>query len=150
MFVLSHLQFDADGNGHITASEINNVMKALGENVPGYKIRDMIKEVDIDENGTVEFGEFVTVSEIQITSGRNVFNTRTFNGTILGILMFNICCFSICATINSALAKKQYLGIWKTMSLISQPEASHCNYNGTVATERRPYSYTKLTLEARV
>lgn len=52
-------QFDADGNGHITASEIGNVFKALGESVPGYKIRDMIKEVDIDENGTVEFTEFL-------------------------------------------------------------------------------------------
>ena len=41
-------------------------MKALGESVPGYKIRDMIKEVDIDENGTVEFGEFLTVSSIAI------------------------------------------------------------------------------------
>ena len=37
-------------------------MKALGEEVPGYKIRDMIKEVDIDENGTVEFDEFTEVS----------------------------------------------------------------------------------------
>ena len=36
-------------------------MNALGENVAGYKIRDMIKEVDIDENGTVEFNEFVEV-----------------------------------------------------------------------------------------
>ena len=58
------LQFDADGNGHITASEISNVMKALGENVPGYKIRDMIKEVDLDENGTVEFNEFLVVSSV--------------------------------------------------------------------------------------
>jgi hypothetical protein len=54
-------QFDADGNGHITVGEISNVMKALGENVPGYKIRDMIKEVDLDRNETVEFGEFVTM-----------------------------------------------------------------------------------------
>ena len=58
---LSHTQFDADKNGHITAAEIGAVMKALGEVVPGYKIRDMIKEVDIDENGTVEFDEFVEV-----------------------------------------------------------------------------------------
>ena len=39
------------------------MMKELGENVPGYKIRDMIKEVDLDKNETVEFGEFVTVSK---------------------------------------------------------------------------------------
>ena len=54
-------QFDVDGNGHITVSEIGALMKALGESVAGYKIREMVKEVDIDENGTVEFGEFVKV-----------------------------------------------------------------------------------------
>ena len=55
------LQFDADRNGHITAGEIKDVLKALGEDTPGYKIRDMIREVDIDENGTVEFDEFLKV-----------------------------------------------------------------------------------------
>ena len=45
-------------------SEIGEVLKALGESVPGYKIRDMVREVDIDENGTVEFNEFVKVSSI--------------------------------------------------------------------------------------
>ena len=53
------VQFDADKNGHITAKEIGEVLKALGEDVPGYKIRDMIREVDLDENGTVEFNEFL-------------------------------------------------------------------------------------------
>jgi len=56
-------QFDADRNGHITVSEIGEVLKALGESVPGYKIRDMVREVDIDENGTVEFNEFVKMYE---------------------------------------------------------------------------------------
>ena len=45
-------------------AEIGNVLKALGESVPGYKIRDMVREVDLDENGTVEFNEFLTVSSI--------------------------------------------------------------------------------------
>lgn len=40
-------------------------MKALGEDVPGYKIRDMIREVDLDENGTVEFNEFVEVGKLE-------------------------------------------------------------------------------------
>ena len=60
--ITNHLQFDEDRNGHITCKEIGNLMKSLGEDVPGYKIRDMIKEVDIDENGTVEFDEFIEVS----------------------------------------------------------------------------------------
>ena len=42
-------------------AEIGEVLKALGESTPGYKIRDMVREVDIDENGTVEFNEFVEV-----------------------------------------------------------------------------------------
>ena len=38
----------------------------MGESVPGYKIRDMVREVDLDENGTVEFNEFLTVSSFTI------------------------------------------------------------------------------------
>lgn len=56
------MQFDADKNGHITVAEISELMKAMGESVPGYKIREMVREVDLDENGTVEFDEFVAVS----------------------------------------------------------------------------------------
>ena len=55
-------QFDADKNGHITVTELGDVFKALGETVPGYKRREMIAEVDKDENGTVEWDEFLAVS----------------------------------------------------------------------------------------
>ena len=37
-------------------------MKALGEDIPGYKLREIIKEFDADQNGTVEFNEFLDVS----------------------------------------------------------------------------------------
>lgn len=43
-------------------AEISSLMKAMGESVPGYKVREMVKEVDLDENGTVEFDEFLRVS----------------------------------------------------------------------------------------
>ena len=38
-------------------------MKSLGEEIPGYKLREIIKEVDTDRNGTIEFNEFVNVSK---------------------------------------------------------------------------------------
>ena len=55
------LQFDIDKNGHITSTELGEVFKSLGESVPGYKLREMIAQIDKDKNGTVEFDEFVEV-----------------------------------------------------------------------------------------
>ncbi|XP_066925792.1 plastin-3-like isoform X2 [Clytia hemisphaerica] len=52
-------EFDLDHNGHITSSELGSIFQALGESVPGYKLREMIAEVDTDKNGTVEFNEFI-------------------------------------------------------------------------------------------
>lgn len=69
-------QFDEDRNGHITCKEIGNLMKSLGEDVPGYKIRDMIKEVDIDENGTVEFDEFIEMYK-KVKEGKTKFALQT-------------------------------------------------------------------------
>jgi len=37
-------------------------MKALGEDIPGFKLREIVKEVDADQNGTLEFNEFLEVS----------------------------------------------------------------------------------------
>ena len=37
-------------------------MKALGEDIPGYQIRNIIDEADKDENGKIEFNEFLRVS----------------------------------------------------------------------------------------
>eukprot|EP00051_Salpingoeca_urceolata_P026500 m.477582 g.477582 ORF g.477582 m.477582 type:complete len:641 (+) comp20867_c0_seq1:379-2301(+) len=54
-------KFDRDGNGHVTAEELKDVFSDLGEGVPAYQIRDMLNEVDIDQNGTVEFEEFLTL-----------------------------------------------------------------------------------------
>ncbi|PIK35186.1 hypothetical protein BSL78_27988 [Apostichopus japonicus] len=34
-------------------------MKSVGESIPGYKLREMIAEVDRDKNGTIEFDEFI-------------------------------------------------------------------------------------------
>ena len=51
-----------DGNGFITAKEIGSVMKALGEDIPGFRIRIIIEEADKDENGKIDFDEFLRVS----------------------------------------------------------------------------------------
>merc|ERR1711907_58419 len=51
--------FDTDKSGMIDAVELTFAMKALGFNPTKREVKDMLKEVDTDDNGTVEFGEFV-------------------------------------------------------------------------------------------
>ncbi|WOL15687.1 calmodulin-7-like isoform X1 [Canna indica] len=53
--------FDKDGNGHITTMELGNVMKVLGQEPTESELRAMIKEVDIDGNGTIDKKEFLNL-----------------------------------------------------------------------------------------
>ncbi|XP_064601551.1 calmodulin-A-like isoform X2 [Liolophura sinensis] len=51
--------FDRDGDGRITAKELGTVLRSLGQNPTEGELRDMINDVDIDGNGTIEFDEFL-------------------------------------------------------------------------------------------
>jgi Ca2+-binding EF-hand superfamily protein len=62
-FMAIFKQFDADGNGHIDAKEVRDVLVSIGEkDVPGFRVRELIEEVDTNKNGTIEFDEFLYVS----------------------------------------------------------------------------------------
>lgn len=51
--------FDKDGDGTITTLELGTVMKSLGQNPCESDLQDMINEVDVDGNGTIDFTEFL-------------------------------------------------------------------------------------------
>ncbi|KIY65364.1 calmodulin-like protein [Cylindrobasidium torrendii FP15055 ss-10] len=51
--------FDKDGSGSISRVELEQVMKSLGENLSGVELDAMIKEADVDGNGTIDYKEFV-------------------------------------------------------------------------------------------
>jgi len=51
--------FDKDGSGTISADELRQVMKSLGENLTDEEIDEMIREADKDKNGTIDYDEFV-------------------------------------------------------------------------------------------
>eukprot|EP00999_Lentomonas_sp_LEN2_P000702 NODE_169_length_2013_cov_82.082715_g145_i0.p1 GENE.NODE_169_length_2013_cov_82.082715_g145_i0~~NODE_169_length_2013_cov_82.082715_g145_i0.p1 ORF type:complete len:468 (+),score=165.70 NODE_169_length_2013_cov_82.082715_g145_i0:157-1560(+) len=64
-------QFDLDGNGNIDQKEVREVLLQLGEkNVPGYRVRELIDEVDTNKNGTIEFDEFLYIMA-QVSSGKD-------------------------------------------------------------------------------
>ncbi|KAG2499977.1 hypothetical protein HYH03_002262 [Edaphochlamys debaryana] len=55
--------FDKDGNEKITTKELGIVMRSLGQNPTEKELQAMIREVDTDGNGTVDFNEFCKLME---------------------------------------------------------------------------------------
>ncbi|XP_074503007.1 uncharacterized protein LOC141774326 isoform X4 [Sebastes fasciatus] len=54
-------EFDHDGNGKITTKELGKAMHSAGQNPTESELQDMMKAVDADGNGTIEFKEFLTM-----------------------------------------------------------------------------------------
>ena len=50
--------FDEDGNDAISVEELGHVMRSLGQSPNDTDLRDLIKEVDVDLSGTIDFDEF--------------------------------------------------------------------------------------------
>lgn len=53
--------FDKDGDGTMTTKELGTVLKRFLQNPTKAELQDMINEVDDDGNGTIDFGEFLTM-----------------------------------------------------------------------------------------
>ncbi|KAF5206380.1 Calmodulin-related protein [Thalictrum thalictroides] len=53
--------FDKDGDGCITIDELATVIRSLDQNPTEEELLDMINEVDVDGNGTIEFEEFLNL-----------------------------------------------------------------------------------------
>lgn len=51
--------FDKDNDGVITSTELGDLMRSLGQQVTETEVNDLLNEVDIDGNGTIELNEFI-------------------------------------------------------------------------------------------
>lgn len=51
--------FDKDRDGKISKKELGTVMRNLGQSPTEVELTEMINEVDIDGNGTIDFREFL-------------------------------------------------------------------------------------------
>uniref|UniRef100_A0A0D6QY05 EF-hand domain-containing protein n=1 Tax=Araucaria cunninghamii TaxID=56994 RepID=A0A0D6QY05_ARACU len=60
--------FDMDGNGFISADELHNVLRRLGESCSLAECRNMIEVVDVDGDGHVSFDEFLAMMTTPIAN----------------------------------------------------------------------------------
>ena len=51
--------FDRDRDGAINNKELGTIMRNLGQNPSEEELREMIKEIDLDGNGVIDFNEFL-------------------------------------------------------------------------------------------
>lgn len=54
-------EFDVDGDGHISPEELNRVMESIGEKLTADEIKVIIKEVDNNDDGQIDFNEFCKI-----------------------------------------------------------------------------------------
>ncbi|KAI8637291.1 hypothetical protein BD408DRAFT_437145 [Parasitella parasitica] len=57
--------FDKDKNGSINAVELRAMMEKLGDKMTLKEAEELIKDVDLDNNGTVNFEEFCIMMGVQ-------------------------------------------------------------------------------------
>ena len=57
--------FDRDGNGKIDARELGTLIRSMGENPTETEVQALIKSVDENHNGLLEFNEFMKLMENQ-------------------------------------------------------------------------------------
>eukprot|EP00800_Vazella_pourtalesii_P021360 TRINITY_DN78_c2_g1_i1.p1 TRINITY_DN78_c2_g1~~TRINITY_DN78_c2_g1_i1.p1 ORF type:complete len:322 (-),score=75.71 TRINITY_DN78_c2_g1_i1:941-1858(-) len=79
--------FDKDGDGKITFDELKEELRNIGDFKSDKEILQMIREVDLDKNGTIEFNEFAIYFDKQIGDMQTrreemkiTFNTFDING----------------------------------------------------------------------
>ena len=51
--------FDRDGDGTVDTKELGTVMRSLGQNPTQTELEDMVREVDADGSGDIDFSEFL-------------------------------------------------------------------------------------------
>eukprot|EP00928_Gymnodinium_smaydae_P090485 TRINITY_DN74279_c0_g1_i1.p1 TRINITY_DN74279_c0_g1~~TRINITY_DN74279_c0_g1_i1.p1 ORF type:complete len:150 (-),score=52.92 TRINITY_DN74279_c0_g1_i1:65-514(-) len=53
--------FDKDKSGNISASELGQVMKQLGQSATQAEVKAMVDEIDADGSGEIDFPEFLSL-----------------------------------------------------------------------------------------
>ena len=61
---------DEDGGGELEPAELKKALAALGEELSDEEIMDMIKEIDVDGNGSIDKDEFFVLVQSRIKDAK--------------------------------------------------------------------------------
>jgi len=87
IFLESFRQFDADNSGAIDANELDKAFKTMGQGCSPQQLQQIIKEVDTDGSGVIEWPEFLTIMRMFYPEKRLEF-IRDFYGPAEDFLEF--------------------------------------------------------------
>ncbi|CAL9061017.1 unnamed protein product [Musa banksii] len=68
-FYATFCLFDKNGDGCITFEELSTVIKSLGLKPDEGEVHKMIREIDANGNGTIEFQEFLNLMASKLNKG---------------------------------------------------------------------------------
>ncbi|KAI5631875.1 EF-hand domain pair domain-containing protein [Phthorimaea operculella] len=68
--------FDKDDEGTMSTKDLNQIMRSLGYNLLDAEIKDMLKEVDPEDTGVIDFDQFTALALRKINSTDNVSEIR--------------------------------------------------------------------------
>ncbi|XP_076097435.1 neo-calmodulin-like isoform X2 [Mytilus galloprovincialis] len=78
--------FDTNGDGKISCKELRTFLKSMGKNPSDAEIKRIMRRVDKDGSGTIEFAEFVSMmteqreQTLQTDEYRKAFNSFDLDG----------------------------------------------------------------------
>ena len=53
--------FDIEGKGFVSANNLGKIMRSLGYHPSEIELNEMINDMDLDHNGSIEFNEFLSL-----------------------------------------------------------------------------------------
>ena len=62
---------DTEGKGNITAENLGKVLRSLGQNPTDTELQDMIREVDANGDGVVDFFDFLTTMRTKMSEAED-------------------------------------------------------------------------------
>lgn len=104
----SLVRADLDRDGHICDYELHELLKSAGHAMPGYMVRDIIKNLDRNHDNKISFEEFLSVcwsehrivvgpvcSEFYVRQAGFILSPASKDLTVLNEQMC-VCAFSVC------------------------------------------------------